>query len=497
MNDSIYFYGKLICQDINLRSYFGSIRCSPTRLRVGFRLGRCIIIYFPKRTFIHLFIPRLNRRVKSRSKKCQLWEFRKVPIQYSKLLSKITKQRSEKNGRKNSQKTPFLLSRSILPITIKKIRISGNNKEIYGPFTKYAWVVNDLAFLIEIENYEVFDRKEKYDSFSELFFTNQQQSRSDDALSSLLKIKKRPLPAVRPSLNYSILKYLLNNTCQINIDPILLVLNHFVAPGSTSTMAQKIRSGIVFLIVDWKNIIIKMIITPSIRSDLREGKPTIALFPFLGATFLFIKYYYYKNIIFEDAGEQLLCQLIRVKSRNIIGKDMKLMEDIDKFIDDEVEVERGGIEMMIEILLKNIRIPYGYNSYSNEVKKIRSYLYNYNNRRTETLIESVKIKSVYQSASPIAQDISFQLKNKIRSFRSIFSKIVRDIPLLMKKKGVDGIRVCCSGRLEGTEIAKTECGKYKKTSRNIIFNQKIDYAPVKVSTSYGILGVKVWISYII
>ncbi|KAM3234378.1 cytochrome c oxidase subunit 2 [Capsicum annuum] len=83
--------------------------------------------------------------------------------------------------------------------------------------------------------------------------------------------------------------------------------------------------------------------------------------------------------------------------------------------------------------------------------------------------------------------------NKTRSFRSIFSKIVKDIPLVMKK-GVEGICICCSGRLEGAEIARTECGKYGKTSRNV-FNQKIYYAPAEVSTRYGISSVKVWISY--
>jgi len=174
-----------------------------------------------------------------------------------------------------------------------------------------------------------------------------------------------------------------------------------------------------------------------------------------------------------------------------MGKD-RVIELIEKFIDlGGIGELIKGIEMMIEIILRNRRIPYGYNSYLNEVKKMRSLLSN--RTKTNTLIESVKIKSVYQSASLIAQDISFQLRNKTRSFRSIFSKIVKDIPLVMKK-GVEGIRICCSGRLEGAEIARTECGKYGKTSRNV-FNQKIDYASAEVSTRYGILGVKVWISY--
>ena len=199
----------------------------------------------------------------------------------------------------------------------------------------------------------------------------------------------------------------------------------------------------------------------------------------------------FNNLFFEDAREKLLGQL-RIKCWNLMGKD-KVMELIEKFINlGGIEELIKGIEMIIEIILRNRRIPYGYNnSYLNEVKKMQSLLSNRTN--TNTLIESVKIKSVYQSASPIAQDISFQLRKKTRSFRSIFSKIVKDIPLVMKK-GVEGIRICCSGRLKGAEIARTECGKYGKTSRNV-FNQKIDYAPAEVSTRYGISGVKVWISY--
>ncbi|KAM0069292.1 putative ribosomal protein L16 [Helianthus debilis subsp. tardiflorus] len=147
-----------------------------------------------------------------------------------------------------------------------------------------------------------------------------------------------------------------------------------------------------------------------------------------------------------------------------MAKD-KVMELIEKFIDlGGIGELIKGIEMMIEIILRNRRIPYGYNFYLNEVKKMRSLLSN--RTKTNTLIESVKIKSVYQSASPIAQDISFQPRNKTRSFRCIFSQIVKDIRLVMKK-GVEGIRICCSGRSEGAEIARTECENYGKTSSNV------------------------------
>jgi small subunit ribosomal protein S3 len=334
----------------------------------------------------------------------------------------------------------------------------------------------------------------------------QKKSRSDGPTSHLLK---RTLPAVRPSLNYLVMQYFFNTKNKMHFNPVL-VLNHFVAPGvaEPSTMGgakggsldKRIRSRIAFFVEsstgDKKCLArAKKRLIHFIRqaNDLRfAGTKTKSLIPFFGATFFLKKdgVGVYNNPFFAYARKQLLAQF-RIKCRNLMGKG-KVMELIEKFIDlGRIGKLIKGIEMMIEIILRKRRIPYGYNSYLNEVQKMRSFLSNRTN--TNTLIESVKIKSVYQSASLIAQDISFQLRNNPISFRSIFSKIVKDIPLIMPK-GVEGIRICCSGRLGGAEIARTECGKYGKTSCNV-FNQKIDYASAEVSTRNGILGVKVWISY--
>lgn len=482
-------------KDVNLRSYFGSIR-PPTRLTFGFRLGRCIILHFPKRTFIHFFLPRRPRRRKRRKKSRPgkekgRWAGKRVEsirLDDREKQNEIRIWPKKKQGYGYHDRSP-----SIKKNPSKSLRVSGAFKH-----PKYAEVGNDIALLIE--NDDSF-RKTKLFKF---FFPK--KSRSDGPTSHLLK---RTLPAVRPSLNYSVMQYLLNTKNQMHFDPVV-VLNHFVAPGVTepSTMGganaqersldKRIRSRIAFFVessTSEKKCLAEL--THFIRqaNDLRFAgttKTTISLFPFFGATFFFPRdgVGVYNNLFFEDAREQLLGQL-RIKCWNLLGKD-KVMELIDKFIDlGGIGELIKGIEMMIEIILRKRIIPYGYNSYLNEVKKMRSLLSNRTN--TNTLIESVKIKSVYQSASPIAQDISFQPRKKTRSFRSIFSKIVKDIPLVMKK-GVEGIRICCSGRLKGAEIARTECGKYGKTSRNV-FNQKIDYAPAEVSTRYGILGVKVWISY--
>ncbi|XP_051149677.1 ribosomal protein S3, mitochondrial-like [Andrographis paniculata] len=543
--DSIYYYGKSVYQDLNLRSYFGSIR-PPTRLTFGFRLGRCIILHFPKRAFIHFFLPRRPRRLKRREKsrpgkvKGRWWEFGKVgpigclhssdgteeegnegrrPIGCLHSSDGTEEEGNEVRGRGSGKRVESIRlddrekpnsiriwpkkkqgygyhdrSSSIKKNLSKSLRVSGAFKH-----PKYAGVVNGIAFLIE--NDDSF-RKTKLLKF---FFPK--KSRSDGPTSHLLK---RTLPAVRSSLNYSVMQYLLNTKNKMHFDPVY-VLNHFVAPGVATmgganaqerSLDKRIRSRIAFFVEsstsDKKCLAeAKKRLTHFIRqaNDLRFAgtpKTTISLFPFFGATFFFPRdgVGVYNNLFFENAREQLLGQLRR-KCWNLMAKD-KVMELIEKFIDlGRIGELIKGIEMMIEIILRKRRIPYGYNSYLNEVKKMRSLLSN--RTKTNTNIESVKIKSVYQSASPIAQDISFQLRTKTRSFRSIFSKIVKNIPLGIQK-GVTGIRICCSGRSEGEEIARTECGKYGKTSRNV-FNQKIDYAPAEVSTRYGILGVKVWISY--
>ncbi|GJS41762.1 ribosomal protein S3 [Tanacetum coccineum] len=504
-------------QDVNLRSYFGSIR-PPTRLTFGFRLGRCIILHFPKRTFIHFFLPRRPRRQKRREKsrpgkgKGQWWAFGKVgPIGCLHSSDGTEEERNEVRARGAAKRVESIRlddrekqneiriwpkkkqrygyhdrSPSIKKNLSKSLRVSGAFKH-----PKYAGLVNEIALLND-------DSFRKTKLFKFFFSKKSKKSPSDSPTSHPLK---RTLPAVRPSLNYSVMQYLLKTKNQMHFDPVV-VLNHFVEPGvlEPSTMGganaqgrsldKRIRFAFFvesstsekkFLAEDKK-------LTHFIRWSNHPRfagttKTTISLFPFFGATFFFPRdgVGVYNNLFFEYAREQLL-RKFRKKCWNLMAKD-KVMELIEKFIDlGGIGELIKGIEMMIEIILRNRRIPYGYNFYLNEVKKMRSLLSN--RTKTNTLIESVKIKSVYQSASPIAQDISFQPRNKTRSFRSIFSQIVKDIQLVMKK-GVEGIRICCSGRSEGAEIARTECKKYGKTSSNV-FNQKIDYAPTEVSTRYGI-----------
>nr|ARX11093.1 ribosomal protein S3 [Hydrocharis morsus-ranae] len=456
---SDYYYGKSVYQDVNLRSYFGSIR-PPTISTFGFRLGRCLLLHFPKGTFIHFFLPRgplrLKRRDESRpgKEKAQWWAFGKVgPIGCLNSSKGTKEERTDVRGR-GAEYGRRLRGASVHPRDLGLYR----------------------DFLIEND-----DSLRKGIQF---FLPNQSRS---DGPSPRSHLQKRTLPT--PSLNYSVMQYWRNTKNKMHFDPVY-VLNHFVAPGVSepSTMRgakrgrgvkHRIRSRIAFFVessTSEKKCLARAKKRPKIAGTT---KTTISLFPFFGATFFFPR-----DGVGSPLGREQLLSKLSQKCWNLMGQD-KVMELIEKCreLGSTGELIKG-IEILI--VLRNRKIPYGYNSYLNEVKKMRSFLSG--RTKTETPIESVKIKSVYQSASLIAQDISFQLKNRI-SFRSILSHIVKTDVV-----GVGGIRICCSGRLEGAEISRTECGKYGKTSRNVL-EQKIDYAPAEVSTPSGILGVKVWISY--
>ncbi|WOL17413.1 cytochrome c biogenesis FN [Canna indica] len=253
--DSIYYYGKSMYQDVNLRSYFGSIR-PPTRLTFGLRLGRCIILHFPKRTFIHFFLPRrplrLKRRDKSRpgKEKGRWWAFGKVgPIGCLHSSVGTEEERNEVRGRGARKRVESIRlddreKQNEIRIWSKKMQRYGyhdrspSRKKHFskslrasGAFKhpKYAGVVTDIVFLIEND-----DSSRKTLLFK---FFLPKKSRSDGPTSHPLK---RTLPAVLPSLNYSVNKYLLNTKNKMHFDPVV-VLNHFVAPGvaEPSTMGGR------------------------------------------------------------------------------------------------------------------------------------------------------------------------------------------------------------------------------------------------------------------
>ena len=99
-----------------------------------------------------------------------------------------------------------------------------------------------------------------------------------------------------------------------------------------------------------------------------------------------------------------------------------------------------------------------------------------------------EIKRPGLRAELVGQNIAQQLEKKVNYRRAVKKAIQSTMSM-----GADGIRVCVSGRLNGNEIARTETYREGKVPLHTL-RADIDYASVTSHTTYGVIGVKVWIS---
>tara|TARA_Y100001936_G_scaffold234323_1_gene261256 strand:+ start:2465 stop:3106 length:642 start_codon:yes stop_codon:yes gene_type:complete len=98
-----------------------------------------------------------------------------------------------------------------------------------------------------------------------------------------------------------------------------------------------------------------------------------------------------------------------------------------------------------------------------------------------------EIKRPGLSAELVGQSISQQLEKKVNYRRAVKKSIQSTMSM-----GAEGIRVCVSGRLNGAEIARGETFRDGRVPLHTL-RANIDYALVEANTTYGIIGVKVWI----
>lgn len=98
-----------------------------------------------------------------------------------------------------------------------------------------------------------------------------------------------------------------------------------------------------------------------------------------------------------------------------------------------------------------------------------------------------EVKRPDADAKLIAQNIAHQLEKRV-AFRRAMKKVMTSA----FRSGVKGIKVRCAGRLGGAEMARTEGYSERKVPLHTL-RADIDYARAEANTTYGIIGVKVWV----
>ena len=106
----------------------------------------------------------------------------------------------------------------------------------------------------------------------------------------------------------------------------------------------------------------------------------------------------------------------------------------------------------------------------------------------EVWVEVEEIKRPDLDAKLVAESIAQQLQRRA-AFRRALKKAMQNA----MDAGALGIKVQCSGRLGGAEIARTEWYKEGKIPMQTL-RYDLDYASVRAETTYGTLGIKVWIT---
>ena len=102
-------------------------------------------------------------------------------------------------------------------------------------------------------------------------------------------------------------------------------------------------------------------------------------------------------------------------------------------------------------------------------------------------INIIEIKNMDLSAQLVAEKIASDLENRVSFRRAMKGSIGRTM-----KSGAKGIKIKCGGRLGGAEIARSEC-YHEGTIPLQTIRADIDYGFAEANTTYGRIGIKVWI----
>jgi len=99
----------------------------------------------------------------------------------------------------------------------------------------------------------------------------------------------------------------------------------------------------------------------------------------------------------------------------------------------------------------------------------------------------VEIRRPEAEAQLVAENIAFQIQRRV-AFRRAMKRAVQNA----MRMGALGVRINCAGRLGGAEIARTEWYREGRVPLHTL-RADVDYGVAKAKTTYGIIGIKVWI----
>ncbi len=172
----------------------------------------------------------------------------------------------------------------------------------------------------------------------------------------------------------------------------------------------------------------------------------------------------------------------------LLHQDLKIKNYVEKKLKNasisKINIERAAKKLRLSIYSSRPGIIIG--KKGADIETLKNDLSKMSN--LEVFLDIKEVRKPEVEAKLVAENIASQLEKRI-SFRRAMKKAVQSAVRL----GAKGVKVVCSGRLGGAEIARTE--KYHEGSVPLhTLRGDIDYATAEAETTYGICGIKVWIN---
>jgi small subunit ribosomal protein S3 len=148
----------------------------------------------------------------------------------------------------------------------------------------------------------------------------------------------------------------------------------------------------------------------------------------------------------------------------------------------KIEIERAG--QNIRVIIHTARPGIIIGKKGSEVEKLRKDLKEVTGK--EVSIDIKEIRKPEINAQLVAENVALQLEKRV-AFRRAMKKSVASA----LRFGTLGVKIACSGRLAGAEIARSEWYREGRVPLHT-YRADIDYGFAKAKTTYGVIGVKVW-----
>lgn len=148
-----------------------------------------------------------------------------------------------------------------------------------------------------------------------------------------------------------------------------------------------------------------------------------------------------------------------------------------------IEIERTPKRITLTVFTARPGIVIGRKG--TEVDKLKEELQRVSGKQVQLNINEIKRPEL--DANLVAESIAGQLESKI-SFKRAMKKSI----MAAMRMGAEGIRISCAGRLGGAEMARREQYKEGRIPLHTL-RADIDFATKQAHTTYGVIGVKVWI----